>query len=55
MSSLFYTRVTEDKTSIILEDSDGKELSRYANQQELQDAVAALYGSNTMLVPRKQD
>jgi len=54
MAELLYMRVTEDKTSIILEDRDGNELNRYVNADDLMKAVSTLYGPGTLVEPRKQ-
>ncbi|WP_410657858.1 hypothetical protein [Amycolatopsis sp. lyj-112] len=53
MSELLYSRVTEDKSEIILEDREGTELGRYPNADELHKDAKEKYGS-FMLIPREE-
>ena len=48
----FYWWVTDDRAKIVLEDREGNELGRYADQQALETAVAKR-GSN-LLMPRER-
>ncbi|MGV9360667.1 hypothetical protein [Amycolatopsis sp. NPDC003731] len=51
---LYYSRVTEDRKAIILEDREGNELGRYSNAEQLHTAAKNRSGA-CMIIPREEE